>query len=74
MLRFHYDNEYENDNETSLSLSLRFCTQRDKRLIASISSSSTAITIGNPRRTQEMMISAHTNFVLVLVVVVVVKS
>ena len=25
-LRFHYDNGYENDNEISLSFSLRFCT------------------------------------------------
>ena len=32
-LRFHYDNEYENDNETSLSFSLRFCTQIDEPLI-----------------------------------------
>ena len=36
--------EYENDNEISLSFSLRFCTQRDERLIASISSSTTTIT------------------------------
>ena len=68
------DNEYEDDNETSLSFPLRFCTQRDERLVASISSSTTEITNRNPGRTQEMIMSAHTNSVLVLVVVVVVKS
>ena len=77
-LRFHYDNdnEYrdENDNEISLSFSLRFCTQRDERLIASISSSTTTITNRNPGITQEMIMSAPQNVVLVLVVVVVVKS
>ena len=73
-LRFHYGNEYENDNEISLSFSLRFCTERDERLIASLSSSTTTITNRNRGRTQEMMMSAHQNFVLVLVVVVVVKS
>ena len=69
-LRFHC----ENDNEILLSFSLHFCTQRDERLIASILSSTTTITNMNPGRTKEMMISAHTNFVLVLVFVVVVKS
>ena len=75
-LRFHDDNENdnENDNEISLSFSLRFCTQRDERLIVYISSSTTMITNRNPGRTQEMMMSAHTNFVIVLVVVVLVKS
>ena len=73
-LRYHYDNEYENDNEISLSFSLRICTQRDERLIASISSPTTTITNRNPGRTQEMTMSGHNNFVLVLVVVVVVKS
>ena len=68
-LRFHDDNENENDNEISLSFSLRFCTQRDERLSASISSTTT-ITNRNPGRTQETMMSAHKNFVLVLVVVV----
>ena len=72
-LRFHDDNENENDNEISLSFSLRFCTQIDERLIASISSSTTTIPKRNTERTQEMM-SAHKNFVHVLVVVVVVKS
>ena len=66
-LRFHDDNEYENDNEISLSFSLRFCTQRDERLIAS---STTTIPNRNPKRTQKMIMSEHTNFVLVLVVVV----
>ena len=70
-LRFHDDNE--NDNEISLSFSLRFCRQRDERPIAPISST-TMIPNRNPGRTQEMMMSAHTNFVLVLIVVVVVKS
>ena len=28
-LIFHYDIEYENDNEISLSFSLRFCSQRN---------------------------------------------
>ena len=70
-LRFHDDNE--NDNEISLSFSLRFCTQRDERLIASISSSTTKNTNRNQGRTQEMMMSAHKNFVLVLVIVVVAK-
>ena len=65
-LIFHYDNEYENDNDILLSFSLRFCTQRDERLIASLSSSNTTITKMNPGRTQEMMMSAHTNVVLVL--------
>ena len=76
MLKFHNDNdnEYENDNEISLSFMLGFCTQIDGRLIASISSSTTTIPNMNPARTQEMMMSAHINFVLVLVVVVVVKS
>ena len=32
-LRFPNDNEYENDEEISLSFSLRFCTQRDERHI-----------------------------------------
>ena len=75
-LIFHYDNdyEYENDNYPSLWFSSRFCTQRDERLVASISSSSTTITNINPDRTQEMMMSAHRNLVLELVVVVVVKS
>ena len=56
-LRFHYDNdnEYENDNEIALSFSLRFCKQRDERLVASISLSTTTITNMNPIRTQEMM-------------------
>ena len=71
-LRFHYDNDnqYENNNEISISFSLRFCTQRDERLIASFLSSTTTITNMNPGRTQEMMMSqsAHKNFVLVLVV------
>ena len=58
-LRFHYDNEYENDNEISLSFSLRFCKQRDERLIASISSTTT-ITNRNLGITQEMKMSAHT--------------
>ena len=71
-LRFHDDNE--NEKEISLSFSLRFCTQREERLVASISSSTTTITNTNPGRTKERMISAHKNFVLVLVVVVVVKS
>ena len=41
-LKFHDDNEKynENDNEISLSFSLRFSTQRAERLIASFSSSS----------------------------------
>ena len=71
-LRYHYDNDnvYGNDNETSLLFSLRFCTQRDERLIASFSSSTTTITNMNPGRTQEMMMSEHKNSVLVLVVVV----
>ena len=71
-LRFHYNNDilYENDNEISISFSLRFYTKRDERLIASISSSTTTITNRNRGRTQEMMMSAHTNFVLALVVVV----
>ena len=56
---------------THSSPSLRFCTQRDERLIASISSSTTTITNRNPAITQEMMKSAHKHFVLVLVVVVV---
>ena len=73
-LRFHYDNEHENDNEVSLSFSLRFCTQKDERLIASFASSTTTKTNMNPVRTQEMLTSALKNFVLVLVVVVVVKS
>ena len=71
-VKIHYDNdnEYENNNEISLSFSLRFCTERDERLIASISSSTTTITNRNPGITQEMKMSAHTNLVLVLVVVV----
>ena len=71
-LRFHSDNDkgYENDNEISLSFSLRFCTQRDERLIACIPSSATTITNRNPERTQEMMMSPHKNFVLIVVVVV----
>ena len=73
-LRFHYDNEYENDIEISLSFSLRFCRQRDERLVASISLSTRTITNRNTGRTQEMVMSAYTNFVLVLVGVVVVKS
>ena len=73
-LRFHYDNEYENDNQISLSFSLHFCKQRDGRFVASISLSTTTITNMNPGRTQKMMMSAHKNVVLVLVVVVVVKS
>ena len=60
MLRFHYENE--NDNEISLSFSLRFCTQRDERLIASISSSTTTITCMNPGRTKEIMTPAHKFF------------
>ena len=48
---------------------LRFCKQKDERLVASISSTTT-ITNMNPGRTQEMMMPAHKNFVLVLVVVV----
>ena len=48
-LRFHY-NEYENDNE--ISLSLRFCKQKDERLVASISSSTTTISNRNVGRTQ----------------------
>ena len=40
------------------------------RFVASISSSTTTITNMNPGITQEMMMSAHKNFVLVLVVVV----
>ena len=67
-LRFHNDeSDKENDNEISLSFSLCFCTQRVERLIASISSSTTTMTNRNPGRAQEMM-SAHTNFVLVVVV------
>ena len=73
-LRFHYDNEYENDIEISLSFSSRFCTQKDERLIASNSSSTTTITNRNSEITQEMRMYAHKNFVLVLVVVVLVKS
>ena len=73
-LRFHNDNKCENDNEISLSFMLGFCTQIDERLIASISSSTTTIPNMNPGRTQKMMMSAHKNFVLVLVVVAVVKS
>ena len=46
----------------------------NKRHVASISSYTTTITNMNPGRTQEMMMSAHKNVVLVLVVVVVVKS
>ena len=73
-LRFHDDNknekEKENDNETLLSFSVRFCTKRDERLVASISSSTTTITNRNPGRSQEMIMSAHKNPVLVLVVVV----
>ena len=66
-LRFHYDNnDYEKDNEISLS----FCTERDERLIASISWSTTTITNRNPGSTQEMVMLAHKNFILVLVVVV----
>ena len=73
-LIFHYDNEYENDNEVSLKFWLRFCTQKDERLIASFSSSTTTKTNMNPIRAQEMLMSALKNVVLVLVVVVVVKS
>ena len=69
-LRFNYDNEYENDNEISLSFSIRFCSQIDEPLVASISSSTTMITNRNRGRTQEMMMSAQKNFVLVLAVVV----
>ena len=61
---------YENDNDISLSFSLRFCKQRNERLVAFISSFTTTITNMNQGRTQEMMISVHTNFVLVLAVVV----
>ena len=70
-LKFHDDNENEkeNDNETLLSFSLRFCTKRDERLVASISSSTTTIANRNPGRSQEMIMSAHKNPVLVLVVV-----
>ena len=52
--RFHDDNENDNENDKEISLSfwLRFCTQRDERLIASISSSTTTITNRNPRKTQ----------------------
>ena len=71
-LRFHDENK--NEKEISLSFSLCFCTQRNERLIASISSSTTTIPNRNPGRTQEMMMSAHKNVVLVLVVVVVEKS
>ena len=67
-LRFHYDNEYKNDNEISLLFLLRFCTQRDEQLIASISSSTTTITNRNPGITQEMKMSAHKNFLVVVVV------
>ena len=44
-LRFHDDNENDNENDTEISpsFSLRFCTQSDERLIASISTSSTTI-------------------------------
>ena len=75
-LIFHYDNDndYENDNEISLSFSVRFCTFEDEWLIASISSSTTTIMNRNPGISQEMMMSAHKNFVLVRVVVVVVQS
>ena len=73
-IRFHYNNDYENDKKISLSFSLLFCTQRDERLIASISLSTTTITNRNRGITQEMMISAHTKNVLVPVVVVVVKN
>ena len=48
--------------------------QRDEQVVASISSSTTTLTNMNPGRTHEMMMSAHKNFVLVLVAVVVVKS
>ena len=72
-LGFHYVNENENDNEILLSFSLRFCKQSNEQLIASISSYTTTISNRKPGRTQDMMTSAHTNFVLVLVVVVVVK-
>ena len=58
-LRFHNDNECENDNEISLLVLLHFCTQRDERPIASISLSTTTIPNRNPGRTQEMMMSAH---------------
>ena len=68
-LRFH-DDDNENDNEISLSFQLRFCTQRDERLIASISLSTTTITNRNPGRKQEMMMPAHKTSVLALVVVV----
>ena len=37
-------NDNENDSETSPSFSLCFCTHRDERLIASMSSSITTIT------------------------------
>ena len=47
-----------------------FCTQRDERIIASFSSSTTTITNRNPGRTQEIIMSAHKNVVLVLVVAV----
>ena len=36
-LRFHYDNEYKNDEEISLSFSLRFCTQSDETHTTAIS-------------------------------------
>ena len=72
-LRFHDDNENYNDNDNEIVF-VMFCTQRDERLIASISSSTTTITNRNTGRTQEMMMSAHTEFVLVLLVVVVMKS
>ena len=66
MLRDHDENE--NGNGILLWIPLRFCAQREERLPASISSSTTTIT--NTGKTQEMMLSAHKNVVLALVVVV----
>ena len=52
---------------------MKYCyIQRDERLIAFISSSTARNR--NPGITQEMEMSAHKNFVLVLVVVVIAKS
>ena len=43
-----------------MKFSLRFCTERDERLIASISSSAKTVTNRNPGRIQKMMIvSTH---------------
>ena len=74
-LRFHDDNEYENDNEISLSFSIRFLytkrgTTRRFHFVVYYNGNE----YRNPGSTQEMMMSAHKHFVLVLVVVVVVES